>query len=254
MESQLQSACTPLMHVILKAVEEDGRRIVYLEASTEDKDMEDETLLSTALIKAKDYFLEHGVISWDHKHKQLNDPEFIIGEPLDVRFNNGSTLVKAWLYPNNRHATSVWQMIKAKTTRLGSSVGGYVLNKGQENDISQVLWDEVAITYKPVNQTTQGQVQLMPFEEFAKALTAGAGVDAAQFTGGRALTPESLQGATVRISPPEIQQILEAVLRAVSEGAIQSEADLDQFLRQRGPGSRPLIKDFVLARLPALRD
>lgn len=254
MEELLESAYTPLLHVVLKAVEENGQRIVYLEASNQSQDLEGETLLKSALEKAADYYLQHGVVSWDHKHKQLNDPSFIIGEPMEVRFPGEKTLVKARLYEDNAHADSVWKLLKSNSTRLGSSVGGYVLSKGVNDDISQVLWDEVAITYKPVNQATQGRVQLMPFEAFAKALTAGSGVDASQFTGGRALTRESFQEAVVTISPQYVREVFEEVLKAMSEGSILSEGDLDKFLEQRGHGGRAPIRDFILSRLPALKD
>lgn len=185
---------------LIKAAEENGKWVVYLEASNETLDQENEVIAMKALKDASDYYLTHGVISWDHKHKQLNDPSYIIGEPEDVAFTSrNSTLVKGFLYKENKRAQGVWENILSNTTRFGSSVGGYILKKAKEGLsqlVSKVLWDETAITHKPVNDTTLGKVQIIPFTEFVKALMAGSGVDAANFTGGRSLTKEELQGSS----------------------------------------------------------
>ncbi len=179
--------------VLLKAVEEDDKWNVYLEASNEVRDQEKEVTLMKALKEVSDYYLTHGVISYDHKHKELNDPGFIIGEPVDLSFTKDNrTLIKGFLYKENKIAQSLWQNLLSNSTRFGSSIGGYILQKSKDKVISKVYWDETAITHKPVNDATQGLVSTLPFEEFMKALFAGQGVNAEAFTGGRALTPENL--------------------------------------------------------------
>ena len=221
---------------LIKAAEEDGKWTVYLEASNEALDLENETIIMKALKDASDYFLTHGVLSWDHKHKQLNDPSFIIGEPSDVAFtSNNSTLVKGFLYKENKKAQGVWENILSKSSRFGSSVGGYILKKAQElgkQVVSKVLWDETAITHKPVNDTTLGKVQLIPFAEFAKALTAGGGVNAANFTGGRALTKESLQGTTIDIINYTVfQNIFTSFMKSLKSGKLDNYSDLVAFVK-----------------------
>jgi hypothetical protein len=57
-------------NVLIKGVEEDGQWIVYLQASNEMSDQDGEVVEMKALQKAADYYLSHGVLSWDHKHKQ----------------------------------------------------------------------------------------------------------------------------------------------------------------------------------------
>ena len=184
----------PAGQILIKGQEEDGQWIVYIQASNELKDQDGEYLDVGALKKAKEYVLNNGVISWDHQHKVTKDPQYIIGEPLDVRFTDDSrTLVKGRLYKENDIAKNLWKNIKSGAKKLGASVGGGVLQKAKDR-ISAVVWNETAITHKPVNSGTMGGITMIPFQEFAKALTAGSGVDASSFTGGRALAGESLQG------------------------------------------------------------
>ena len=52
--------------VLIKGVKEDGEMIIYAEASNEGLDQEGETVLQKALMENKYYYLDHGVISWNH--------------------------------------------------------------------------------------------------------------------------------------------------------------------------------------------
>ena len=218
--------------VLIKGRKEGGQWIVYLEASNEARDQEGEKMDVEALQKAKHYYLTHGVISWDHKHKQTGEPRFIIGEPLDVRFaEDNRTLVKGFLYQKNKIAQDVWSNIQSGAKKLGASVGGGILQKSN-GTIRRVVWDETAITHKPINDETLGGVSVMPFAEFAKALSAGGGVDAAAFTGGRALTPESLQGnVTTREA---LRSTFDSFLKAVRTRKIQSYNDMVNFVYDHG--------------------
>lgn len=235
---------------LLKAVEEDGKWTVYLEASNESLDQDGEITVMKALKDAADYYLTHGVISWDHLHKIKKNPAFIIGEPTDVAFTkHNSTLVKGFLYKENENAQGVWNNLLSKTTRLGSSVGGYILKKsveGTQNFIKRVLWDETAITYKPVNDTTLGNVQILPFAEFAKALMVGNGVNAANFSGGRALIGEDLQGTMVKpitlkdikgwkdmeIDKSILDLLMSGFLSKVQSGCIKTMQDVKWYVEE----------------------
>lgn len=188
----------PIPDVLLKAEEENGKRILYMEASNQSRDDQNETILQKALQDSVDYFMRRGVISWDHLHKLKGDPSYIIGEPLDVRFTeDGRTLVKSELYSKNQIANGVWENAQSRARRLGSSVGGGILKKSDQGYITRVIWDEVALSHKPVNSGTYETVSVIPYQEFMKALMAGAGVNPENFSGGRALTRESLQGSVV---------------------------------------------------------
>lgn len=246
---------TPLDHVLIKGAEENGQWVIYLQASNEMVDQDGERIESEALRKASDYFLTHGVLSWDHKHKVTHDPGFIIGEPTDVRFTKGGeTLVKGFLYKSNDIAQKVWKNIQSGARRIGASVGGGILQKAQST-IKQVVWDETAITHKPVNDATLGTVQIVPFAEFAKALTAGGGVNAATFTGGRALTPESLQGAgSVETLPDmrDIRALFSDLLKAIRDGRVTDYNDMLNFVYDRGYEGNTAVRivNYIARKVP----
>ena len=229
----------PYPEVLIKGEEDaEGRWIVYLQASNELKDQDGEIVDVNALKKAADYFLSHGVLSWDHKHKVLHDPKYIIGEPLDVRFTpKNETLVKGFLYQANEIAKSLWNNIRSKAKKLGASIGGGILHKAAEK-ISEVIWDEAAITHKPINDGTMGNVQLIPFSSFLKALTAGSGVNAETFTGGRALIHESLQGDTVdkyqKIEKEQLDELFKSLMQALRKGQVRDYNDMVMFVLDRG--------------------
>ena len=165
-------------NVVLKA-DKDDKSIVYLEASNEGLDQQDEIVLKSALENSKDYFMSHGVLSWDHQHKIAKDPQYIIGEPLDVKFtDDNKTLVKGRLYPEVELAKSVMKMLNSNSTRLGASVGGSnVVKSSVYSDtaskvvpvISDFNWDEVAITHKPVNDETLGKCTYSKMKDFKKS-------------------------------------------------------------------------------------
>jgi len=245
---------SPFSDVLIKGAEENGQWIVYLQASNEMKDQDGETVDMAALQKAADYFLSHGVLSWDHKHKATHDPGFIIGEPLEVKFTKDHrTLVKGYLYQANDIAQKVWKNIQSGAKRLGASIGGGILQKS-ENAIKQVIWDETAITHRPVNDGTLGGVQMVPFAAFAKALMAGGGVDASVFTGGRALSPESLQGSTVdnMVPPEELRGMFGDLLKAVRDNKIGSYNDMLNFVYDRGyeGNSAAKIINYLSRKIP----
>lgn len=244
---------SPLGHVLIKGQEEDGQWMVYLQASNEMRDQDGETVDMDALQKAADYFLTHGVLSWDHKHKATHDPGFIIGEPLDVRFTKDKkTLVKGFLYKSNDIAQKVWNNIQSGARRLGASIGGGILQKAEDR-IREVIWDETAITHKPVNDGTLGGVQMVPFTEFAKALSAGSGVDANVFAGGRALTHESLQGYTTESLPmSELRSMFSDLLKSMRDGRVESYNDMINFVYDRGYEGNTAAKiiNYLARKIP----
>jgi len=255
MENLSNPFYSPFSGAVLIKGEEDkeGRWIVYLQASNELKDQDGEVVESGALKKAKDYFLANGVLSWDHKHKVTGDPEFIIGEPLDVKFTKGGeTLVKGWLYQQNKKAQGVWNNIRSGAKRLGASIGGGILQKA-ENAIKKVVWDETAITHKPVNSGTMGNVQMVPFSAFAKAMTAGGGVDAAAFAGGRALTSESLQGSVTNvINMADVRAMFSDLLKGIRDQKVVDYNDMLNFVYDRGyeGNDAARIVNYIVRKVP----
>lgn len=246
---------SPFDTVLIKGKEENGKWIVYLQASNEMKDLHGEIMDMDGLKKASDYYLSHGVLSWDHKHKETGDPRFIIGEPMEVKFTDDrKTLVKGFLYKMNDIAQSLWKNIKSGATKLGASVGGGILQKSKDS-IKRVIWNETAITHKPVNDGTLGNVQVVPFAEFMKALTAGSGVDAASFTGGRALIPESLQGANNKDadpSPIDLRKLFGELLQAIRRGKVNNYNDMLNFVYDRGydGNTAARIVNYLTRKIP----
>jgi len=223
----------PLGEVLVKGEEEGNDWILFLEASNEMKDQDGETVDSAALRKARDYYLGHGVVSWDHKHRIKDDPGYIIGDPIDIRFEGTRTFAKARLYQFNDIAIKVWKNVKSRAQKLGASIGGGILHKAQSH-IKQVIWDDIAVTYKPVNDGTYGKVQMVPFPVFMKAMLAGDGVDVSAFAGGRTLQPESLQGTDHRSRRLEIDTLVRDILDSLIRGRISTYNELNDFVVSRG--------------------
>lgn len=224
--------------------------VIFIEASNMSEDTQKDILLQTALKEEAENFLRKGLISYDHLHKIEKNPKYIIGEPLDVKFpDDGKTLVKAKIYPSNEYGKSILQLAKDGSTRLGGSVGGAIIKRDKAyidslkksvRAIVKVLWDEVAITYQPINEDTLGKVSYLPFEEFnksyilddteraeelRKALKAGYGTESSRFTGGRALSPESLMGANKK-NKKKLVDAFSIVLKNIKSGKVKSFSQL----------------------------
>jgi hypothetical protein len=208
---------------LLKATphEESGRRVLYIEASNEDRDHQDEVVLQKALAESSDYYLRHGNVDLSHfsilgpKAGIPNYMEYEVGKPAEVRANGKSTFVKAELYQGEsamaRNANMVWDSLTKQrpAARWYPSVGGAVLAKSIKLDpatgdkvavIERVRWNNLALDRQPVNKTVP-EVSLAPVGVFAKslggfvitkALEASYATDAAAKTGGAALGRQSL--------------------------------------------------------------
>jgi len=220
--------------------DENGNWIIEAEASNEDLDFDGQKVLQRALLDSKDYFLQHGIISYDHRHLRADpdDPnwspeKYIIGEPIGVTKQGKKTFVKAKLYKSSPIARQIVAKLKDGSTRIKTSIGGRNPQIASTWDqklgrriqkVVKVLWDELAITFKPVNQT------LAPVElssaAFVKSLQAGFATDASAKTGGGAMITEDLEGT----KKPKIW----AVVMGMINGDIPGEEEAKQLLKDRG--------------------
>ncbi|HET8550866.1 MAG TPA: hypothetical protein VFM97_00130 [Gammaproteobacteria bacterium] len=207
---------------------ESGERYVYIEASNEALDQQNETVLARALADSADYFLRYGNLDIDHvtqigaKVGIPNYELFEIGRPVDVRIDGPRTFVKGEIFtgdgPAAEKANNFWESLTAidPPQRWYPSVGGKVLAKSTEFDpetqgkrtfVTQVRWTNIGFSKTPVNQEVP-TVSAVPIGvlakcwgphglDLAKALEAGYGTDAAQLTDGAALREQSLCGAPV---------------------------------------------------------
>lgn len=203
--------------------QEGDRRFIFLEASNEDVDRDNEVILQKALVKSADYYLRYGNIDLHHYSllgpsqgiRNFNDYE--IGRPLEVKVDGTRTFVKGELYrgesPQAKNADMVWDSITKQEPpmRWYPSIGGSVLHKSIKVHpetkkrlavVEGVRWNNIALDRCPVNKSVP-TASTLPIGVFAKALggvvfnkglSAGYGTDAAALTGGAALRGQSLEG------------------------------------------------------------
>lgn len=210
---------------LLKATpsEENGVRILFLEASNEDIDHQNEIVLQKALSDSTPYFKQYGNIDISHytilgpKLGIANHLEYEIGRPRDVCVDGKKTFVKAELYRGDsaqaKNANMVWDSLTKQKPPMSwyPSVGGSVLAKSikidpKTNDrvavVERVRWSNIALDRTPVNQTVR-EVSTTPLGVFTKSLngfvmkglTAGYGTDSATLEGGAAMREQSLAGS-----------------------------------------------------------
>ncbi len=240
---------------MLKATpaEEAGERFVYMEASKEDRDQQNEIVLQKALGDSAEHFLKFGNLDIDHKSMPsvarrygIDQPElWEVGVPVDVRFRDGATFVKAKLFSGDTPLAGRANMVWDSMTKLNPakrwypSVGGAVMAKSIQLDkktgdrvavVSKVRWTNLAISQHPVNQHVGG-LSTVPFGALAKSWTAdglvisksleaGYGSDVAQLSGGSALRVQSLDGA-----PATYHEFRDAISRQVLEGRTGQSKD-----------------------------
>lgn len=215
------------IEMMLKATPatEGGKRYVYLEASREAKDQQNEIVLAKALEESADVYTRYGNLDIDHysmpsvaaAHGIENPHLWEIGNPVEVRFDGASTFVKAEIFSGDTPLAAKANMVWDSMTKLSPakkwypSVGGKVLAKSVRLDsktgdkvgvVSSVRWTNVALSAQPVNQHVGG-IRTIPFGVLAKswsmggfdmtkALEASYATDAAGKTGGAALGMQSL--------------------------------------------------------------
>jgi hypothetical protein len=205
--------------------------IIWIRASTQDIDFEQERVSQQALKDAADYFVRNGRITWEHLNQDKRyDPAILIGEPMAVKFPaDGSTLVQAKLYPLQPVAQNVWQILRSGG-KLKASIGGSCAKRpGRDGvlEIAQIFWTHLALTPYPVNDHTD--VSLQPYQEFLKALGSASAAP---------LVHEDLQGNLLRGTPTLAQKwaALTAVLMQRQPGLSEERAReiAALLLRQRG--------------------
>lgn len=241
-----------------------GNYIFEVEASNENLDLQNQIVLQNALMESKDEFLKGGVISFDHLHKRrdekgnvISDPSMVIGEPIDVTFDEATkkTIVKGKLYATNEKAQEIIKMLKAGSTRVRASVGGIFpqivknVKTGVEK-ITHVLWNDLALTTSPVNNTVGNAVfaKSMTAAEFVdylplevkKSLCAGYSTDSAAKTGGQALIPEDTNTKTIDVSNTTTksntneEEAIEKLVDMLKRHRVHGENDAIEFLISLG--------------------
>lgn len=242
-----------------------GNYIFEVEASNENLDLQNQIVLQNALLESKDEFLKGGVISYDHLHKRkdqngnvISDPSMVIGEPIDVKTDGKSTIVVGKLYATNDKAKELIKMLKAGSTRVRASVGGIFpeivknVKTGVEK-ITHVLWNDLALTTSPVNNTVGSAcfAKSMDSEEFVKALCAGYVTDSAAKTGGSALIKEDLEKNVTTVNQnneDEEKEIIHSLISALQNGEVEGKEQAESYLTSRGidkEHSRIIVREII---------
>lgn len=248
---------------MLKAtpVVESGERFIYLEASNEVLDQQNEIILAKALEDSSPYYLKFGNLDIDH-YTQIgakagipNYELYEIGRPVDVKVKDGTTFVKGQIYsgsgPAAEKANAFWSSLTELNppARWYPSVGGAVIEKSVVIDpdtkakravIKKVRWSNIGFSKTPVNANL-ATVSTVPFGalaksygaggfDFTKALEAGYGTDAATLTGGAALRVQSLHGGVL-----SYWDFRDQLANAISNHEVKaaSPAGLVKFAQQR---------------------
>ncbi len=147
--------------------EETDHYVMYVEASNENMDLDGEIVVQKALEDQKDNFMKFGIITWDHQHKDLeHGPKAILGQPIEVVFGKKKTFVKFKLYKDKEFSKELVNMLKSGGNRIRASIGGQVIEKSGKK-IIKVIWNELALTWRPANNTL-GPIQWTAFDEFKK--------------------------------------------------------------------------------------
>ena len=247
-------------------VDDFGNYLFEVEASNENLDLQNQIVLQNALMESKEEFLKGGVISYNHLHKRkdeqgnvIADDSMIIGEPVDVLFDEKTkkTIVKGKLYATNEKAKDIIKMLKAGSTRVRASIGGIFpkiiknVKTGVEK-ITHVLWNDLALTTMPVNNTvgyavfaksmTSAQfVEKLPIE-IKKSLCAGYNTDSATTTGGQALIPEDTNTKTIdatetaqtlKANTPDAE-VVAGLVEMLNRGRVNGKQDAADYLVAHG--------------------
>jgi len=264
-------------------VDDFGNYLFEVEASNENLDLQNQIVLQNALMESKEEFLKGGVISYNHLHKRkdeqgnvIADDSMIIGEPVDVLFDEKTkkTIVKGKLYATNEKAKDIIKMLKAGSTRVRASIGGIFpkiiknVKTGVEK-ITHVLWNDLALTTMPVNNTvgyavfaksmTATQfVESLPIE-IKKSLCAGYNTDSATTTGGQALIPEDTNTKTIdatetaqtlKANTPDadIQEAVAGLVEMLNKGRVNGKQDAADYLVAHGvpkEKTREIIAELI---------
>ena len=247
MDALLSSSHMPLRlageRMLIKAQPsmEGGQRVLYMEASTELRDLQNELVLVNALKRSIPYFLKFGRIDLDHasvtgriRGTSVNPYAYEIGKPLDARVDGSSIYVKCGIWSStdktNRFTEAAdlfWDSLQTSPpVAWYPSVAGDVYAEGPSTDadgnpvqeIRGLRWHSIGLSRTPVNPHVS-PVSTMPMRAFAKAF--GLAVDLEQLLAD--LGPRTL-GSDVSGSPEVL-----AILRDLSSVKSQ-ELTWDEFL------------------------
>lgn len=171
-------------------IQDGDRRLLRIEPSVEEFDLQDEKVLQEALWESRDYYLSKGNIDIDHWSKippykdadgnpympKDHDPHFYeIGLPVEVTGGPERVVVVAEIRKGEDQADKFWKGITEVTPphRWFPSIGAHRVKTYETPDnkqiTEQVRWINVAMCKEPVNHMVK-RVEIFEAGEMAKAL------------------------------------------------------------------------------------
>lgn len=178
---------------IVKAHTDNGKRMVWVEASNEEPDSEGDVILQKALLNSADSFLQRGHIDIDHISEignRMNPPipnyrDYIIGRPVKVEdLGGGRTGVTSEIYTDTRNKIieAFWESILAGANPpWRASIYGFPLPGDVEECqgscpmgatrylVKGIDWRSLALTQHPVNDAIKGTAKIVTAKAFIKA-------------------------------------------------------------------------------------
>lgn len=183
---------------IIKASQKEGKRLVEVQASSEDCDQEGDVILQRALLNSAESFIKNGHIDIDHvseighRYGIANPDAYIIGYPTEVRDKGkGRTFVEFELLrdEDDEDGTSlynfVWKSLHTKPPmRWSASIYGFPID-GEWEDCSEetcegtdatrylvkgLRWKSLALTRQPVNNHLKGFARIVKSSFYAESV------------------------------------------------------------------------------------
>ena len=177
----------------------DGRRLVSVEASSEDVDSQGDVVLQSALLNSSASFIASGHLDIDHISElgdRLGIPNplsYIVGQPLEVRdLGGGRTEVLGEISrhpdgshdPNTRQYDAFWESLQAvPSVRWRASIFGYPIAEMVEDCqnkacstgatrfvIKGIDWRSLAFTRNPINTSLNGFAKIISAKSHVEAL------------------------------------------------------------------------------------
>jgi len=241
----------PRLALKAQVAEEQGQRILYMQASSEVRDLQGEKVLLSALAKSIPYFLQYGKIDLDHasvlgeiRGTKVNPYAFEIGKPLDARVDGDSVWVKAAIYSargQNQFTESAdlfWDSLQTSPpTTWYPSIAGDVFSEAPvvedglpTQEIRGIRWHSIGLSRTPVNHDV-GPVSTVPLRAFAKAFSGVADIEEALAN----LTPRQ---AAKALSPSKSKDPdVISILRTLNDA--QPEMGVDGFVALAGQRGIP---------------
>lgn len=183
-----ESALCIGLPVVIKAKEQDGKRLVEVEASNEAVDSEGDVILQQALLGSAKSFIRSGHLDIDHLSEIgerlgiARPTDYIVGQPVEVKdLGAGRTAVVGHLN-NSAKANELWDSLHLDPPiRWQASIYGFppadaVVDarvaktsevKGATRFLVKALdWRSLAFTRNPVNTSIKGAARIVTAKSF----------------------------------------------------------------------------------------